>query len=107
MTTETTARTFAGYYRELRASGIPRGLAETLVTTAAANDRIPRVHPDASAAVDSTRDKALGVRERAETMARHPAGKGRPQVYLQKGSGSASGQVVADAVRRARESGLL
>ncbi|MFE7462273.1 hypothetical protein ACWFMI_25235 [Nocardiopsis terrae] len=77
-TPNSTARTFAGYYRELVASGLPRGLAQSLVATAAANDRRPLVHPDALAAVDSTRDKALGRWERAEGMARHPAGKQNP-----------------------------
>lgn len=85
-TTNTTARMFAGYYRELVASGLPRGLAQSMVATAAANDRILPVHPDALAAVDTTRDKALGANGRAEAMRRHPAGKQNPDPSTTKTS---------------------
>ncbi|MEE2040201.1 hypothetical protein Q8791_23570 [Nocardiopsis sp. CT-R113] len=74
-TPNTTARTFAGYYRELRASGVPRGLAESMVATAAAKDWVLDVHPDALAAVDTTRDKALGKTEPA------PMGLGAGMVF--------------------------
>lgn len=56
----TTARMYAGFHRELRASGVPRGLAESMVATAAASNQLVEVHPDALAAVDATRDNALG-----------------------------------------------
>lgn len=78
-TTNTTARMFAGYYRELVASGLPRGLAQSMVVEAAASNRFPEVHPDALAAVDTIRDRALSNKTndgRAETMRRHPAYKG-------------------------------
>jgi hypothetical protein len=98
---DTAARTFAGYHRELIASGLPRGLAENMVAEATASNRVlMKVHPDALAAVDKTRDKVLNgdKGKKAEAMASHPAGKQNPgpgpKVRKTLGGSPRSGPVV-------------